>query len=124
MVLLNVTSLYMNITIIDTLNLIKDYVNNDDQITRATAIPQDNFLELGGDYMFAIGRDEIMSCILHKLYLAISCKRFHPGKEGSFFCTAVMPLCRDKISPYNRFSQPKQDERVNQHISLKNFNRS
>ena len=28
------------------LNIIKDYVNNDDQFTRKTAIPQDKFLDL------------------------------------------------------------------------------
>ena len=32
--------------LIDMLNIIKDYVNNDDQITRKTAIPQDKFLDL------------------------------------------------------------------------------
>ena len=37
MVSFDVTSLYMNIPIIDTLNIIKDYVNNDDQLTRKTA---------------------------------------------------------------------------------------
>ena len=41
-----VTSLYTNILIIDTLNKIKDYVNNDDKCTRKTAIPQDKFLDL------------------------------------------------------------------------------
>ena len=40
------TSLYTNIPIIDTLNIIKDYVNNDDKCTRKTAIPQDRFLDL------------------------------------------------------------------------------
>ena len=39
----NVTSLCTNIPRIDTLNIIKDYVNNDDQFTRKTAIPQDKF---------------------------------------------------------------------------------
>ena len=34
------------IPIIDMLNIIKDYVNNDDQFTRKTAIPQDKFLDL------------------------------------------------------------------------------
>ena len=43
MVSFDVTSLYMNIPIIDMLNIIKDYVNNDDQFTRKTAVPQDNF---------------------------------------------------------------------------------
>ena len=46
MVSFDVTSLYTNIPIIDTLNIIKDYVNNDDQFTRKTAIPQDKFLNL------------------------------------------------------------------------------
>ena len=40
----DITPLYMNIAIIVTLN--KDYVNNDDQLTRKTAIPQDKFLDL------------------------------------------------------------------------------
>ena len=46
MVLFDVTSLHTNILIIDTLNIIKDYVNNDDQFTRKTAIPQNKFLDL------------------------------------------------------------------------------
>ena len=45
MVSFDVTSLHTNIPIIDTLNIIKDYVN-DDQFTRKTAIPQDKFLDL------------------------------------------------------------------------------
>ena len=36
----------MNIPIIDTLNKIKDYLNNDHQFTGKTAIPQDRFLDL------------------------------------------------------------------------------
>ena len=43
---LDVTSLYTNIPIIDTLNIIKDYVDNDDQSIRKTSIPQDRFLDL------------------------------------------------------------------------------
>ena len=46
MVSFDVTSLYTNISIIDTLYIIKDYVNNDDQFIRKTAIPQDKFLDL------------------------------------------------------------------------------
>ena len=46
MISFEVTSLYTNIRIIDTLNIIKDYVNNDDQYTSKTAIPQDRFLDL------------------------------------------------------------------------------
>ena len=46
MVSFDFTSLYTNIPVIDTLNIIKDYVNNDDQFSRKTAIPQDKFLDL------------------------------------------------------------------------------
>ena len=46
MVSFDVTSLNANIPIIDMLNIIKDYVNNDDQFTTKTAIPQDMFLDL------------------------------------------------------------------------------
>ena len=45
MVSFDVTSLYTNIPIVDTLNIIKDYVNND-QFIRKTTIPQDKFLDL------------------------------------------------------------------------------
>ena len=40
------TFLYTNIPIIDTLNVIKDYVNNNAQFTWKTAIPLDKFLDL------------------------------------------------------------------------------
>ena len=46
MVSLDVISLYTNIPIIDTLNKRKNYVNNADQFTSKTAIPQDKFLDL------------------------------------------------------------------------------
>ena len=36
----------MNIPVIHTLNIIKDYVNKDDQFTRKTTIFQDKFLDL------------------------------------------------------------------------------
>ena len=42
----DVTFLYKNIPIIDSLNITKDYVNNDDQFTRKTALTQDKFLDL------------------------------------------------------------------------------
>ena len=38
--------MYTDIPITDTLNIIKDYVNNDDQFTRKTPIPQGKFLGL------------------------------------------------------------------------------
>ena len=46
MVSFDVTSLYTNIPIIDALNIIKDYFNNDYQFTRKMAIPQDKFVDL------------------------------------------------------------------------------
>ena len=46
MVSFDVTSLNTNIPIIDALNIIKDYVNNDYQFTRKVAIPKDKFLDL------------------------------------------------------------------------------
>ena len=42
----DVTCLYTNIPIIDLLNIIKDYVNDDDKFTRKTAITQEKFLDL------------------------------------------------------------------------------
>ena len=38
--------MYRNIPLIRTLNIIEDYVNNDDKFTRKTVIPQDKFLDL------------------------------------------------------------------------------
>ena len=42
----DVTSLYKNIPIIDKLNTIKDYVNNNDQFTRKTVALQEKLLDL------------------------------------------------------------------------------
>ena len=44
MVSFDVTSLYRNIPIIDTLNIIKDYINNDGQFSRKMAIPPDKLV--------------------------------------------------------------------------------
>ena len=44
MVSFAVTSLYRNIPIIDTLNIIKDYDNNDDQFTRKRLYLKTSFL--------------------------------------------------------------------------------
>ena len=46
MVSFDVTSFDTDIPIIDTLNRINDYVNNDDQFTRKAAIPEDKFVDL------------------------------------------------------------------------------
>ena len=41
------------------------------------------------------------STVIHP---AITCKKFHPGKTGSLFCTAGIPLCQDESFPCNRFN--------------------
>ena len=46
MVSSDVTSLYANILIIETLNITKESVNNDDQLSRKMYILQDKFLDL------------------------------------------------------------------------------
>ena len=46
MVSFDVTSFYLNIPITDTLNITKDYDNNDNQFTRKTAIPHGKILDL------------------------------------------------------------------------------
>ena len=46
MVSLDVISSYTNIPMIDTFNIIKNYVHSDDQFARKTAIDQDQFLDL------------------------------------------------------------------------------
>ena len=40
------SSLYTNIPVIYTLNIIKDYYNNDDQFTKKIAIFENKFLDL------------------------------------------------------------------------------
>ena len=45
MVSFNITFFYTTIPIIDKLNLVKDYVNNDDNFIK-TAIPQDKLFDL------------------------------------------------------------------------------
>ena len=46
MVSFDIIFLHTNIPVIDTLNIINDYVHSDDQFARKTAIPQDKFLDL------------------------------------------------------------------------------
>ena len=46
MVSFDATSLHTNILIIDALNMIKHYVNNDDLFTRKTTIPQNKLLDV------------------------------------------------------------------------------
>ena len=68
---------------------------------------------LSGDYMIPVSRDEILLQTLHKLHPAITCKTFRPGKTGSLFCKAGIPLFRDEIFPCNRFGLPRRDKKVN-----------
>ena len=76
---------------------------------------------LGGDYMIPVRQTEILPYfaviqavlqILHKLYLTITHKKFHPGKARSLFCNAEISVFRNKIFPCNCFSPPKWDEKV------------
>ena len=46
MVLFDVTYLHANIPIIDALNIIKDYINSNDQFTTKRAVAQEKFLDL------------------------------------------------------------------------------
>ena len=46
MVSFDATSLHTNILKIDALNMIKNYVNNDDLFTRKTTIPQNKLLDV------------------------------------------------------------------------------
>ena len=46
MISFDVASLYANIAITDTLDIIKDCIDNDEKFTSKTAIPQDKLLEL------------------------------------------------------------------------------
>ena len=46
MISFDVASLYANIAITDTLDIIKDCVDNNEKFTSKTAIPQDKLLEL------------------------------------------------------------------------------
>ena len=86
------------------------------------------WLILSCDYVIPFGWDEILSCFagtptvlwtLHKLYPTIRCKKFRYDKVGSLFCTVGTPFCQEEISPCNRFSPPKRDEKVIQHMLIK-----
>ena len=77
---------------------------------------------LGDDYMILVGQNEILFLsaeipavlqILHKLYLAITCKKFHHDKVGSLFCTAGIPFCPGKIFQCNCFSLSKWNKKIN-----------
>ena len=61
MVSFDVTSLYTNIPRINTLNITKDYVHNDDQFTRKMTIYQDKFLDLINLVLTTTGALSILS---------------------------------------------------------------
>ena len=56
---------------------------------------------------------------LHKSYFTITCEKFDPGKAGSLFCTAGIPLCCDEFSPCNCINPPKWDGKVMWHMLKK-----
>ena len=62
---------------------------------------------LAGDCVIPVGRDEILSHFsgipavlytFHKLHPTITCKAFHPGKTGFFFCAAGTHFAWTKFS--------------------------
>ena len=61
MVSFDVTSSYTNIPRINTLNITKDYVHNDDQFTRKMTIYQDKFLDLINLVLTTTGTLSILS---------------------------------------------------------------
>ena len=75
---------------------------------------------LNGDNMIPVRRDEILPrsagipsflLTLHKLYFAITRKKFYPGKAGPIFCAATIPLCPEEIFSCNHFSPPKREKK-------------
>ena len=91
MVSFDVTSLYMNIPIIDTLNKIKDYVNNDDQFTRKTAIPQDKFLDLVNLVLITIWYTFKILSFTNKR-MALQWEDQHLQPQQKFICRLVNTL--------------------------------
>ena len=73
MVSFDVTSLYTNIPIIDTLNIIKDCINNDDLFTMKTAIPEDKFLVLQPQWKFVC---RLMNVLQEPLHCTFCLERF------------------------------------------------
>ena len=90
MVSFDATSLYTNIPIIDTLNIIKDYINNDDQFTRKTAIPQDKFLDLV-HLVLATTWYTLILQFTNKL-MALSWEAQHLQPQQKFICRLMNAL--------------------------------
>ena len=90
MVSFDVTSLYTNIPIIDTLNIIKDYVHSDGQFTRKTAIPQEKFLDLVNLVLTTLGTLLIFS-FTNKL-IALQWKAQHLQPQEKFICKLMKVL--------------------------------
>ena len=95
MVSFDVTSLYTNIFIIDTLYIIKDYVNNDDQFTRKTAIPQNKFLDLVHLVLTTTWYTFILS-FTNKL-MVLSWEIQHLRPQQKFICRLMNPLHPPKV---------------------------
>ena len=77
----DVTSLYKNIPIIDMLNIMKDYVNNDGQFSRKTAIFQDQFLDLVHLFYQPLGTLLILSSTNKLMALPWEAQRLQPQQK-------------------------------------------
>ena len=87
--------------------------------------------------MIPVGQDEILShstgswqcCKFFINYILLLHVKSVILAKPDPSCTAGTPICWDKIFPCTCFNLPKQDEKVNEHISLKistevHFNRT
>ena len=90
MVSFDVTSLYTNIPIIDTLNIIKDYVNNDDHFTRKMAIPQDKFFDLV--HLVLTTTSYAVSSQFYQQTDALPWKAQHLQPQQKFICRLINTL--------------------------------
>ena len=90
MVSFDVTSLYTNIPIIDTLNITKDYVHNDDQFARKTAIPQDKFLDLVN--LVSTTTWYTFNSQFYQQMMALQWEAQHPQPQQKFICRLMKVL--------------------------------
>ena len=82
---LNDISLYKNIPIIDKLNIIKDYLNNDSQFTREMGIPLGKFLDLANLVLAT-------ACML--LIISFTNKLMTLQREEQYFQPQQQFMCR------------------------------
>ena len=82
---LNDIFLYKNIPIIDKLNIIKDYLNNDSQFTREMGIPLGKFLDLANLVLAT-------ACML--LIISFTNKLMTLQREEQYFQPQQQFMCR------------------------------